>query len=53
MTKIKGILIDQKRHIRFGEWNGNDVSNKIIYFCFTFFSRKGTQALFKSKTHVL
>ncbi len=25
-TKIKTVLVDEKRHIRFGEWNGNDVS---------------------------
>ena len=26
MCKIKKVLVDEKRHIRFGEWNGNDVS---------------------------
>ena len=31
MTKIKGVLVDQKRHIRFGEWNGNDVSYTLLF----------------------
>ena len=26
LCKIKKVLVDEKRHIRFGEWNGNDVS---------------------------
>ena len=26
MTKIKACLVDNKKHIRFGDWNGNDVS---------------------------
>ncbi len=31
MCKIKKILIDEKRHIRFGDWNGNDVSSKHFF----------------------
>jgi len=33
MVKIKEILIEQKRHIRFGEWNANDVEllNKHLF----------------------
>lgn len=33
MTKIKGVLVDQKKHIRFGEWNGNDIEvlNKYLF----------------------
>merc|ERR1712173_329363 len=33
MVKIKEILIEQKKHIRFGEWNGNDVEvlNKHLF----------------------
>ena len=27
MCKIKEILVEQKKHIRFGEWSANDVSN--------------------------
>ena len=27
MCKIKEILVEQKKHIRFGEWTANDVSN--------------------------
>jgi hypothetical protein len=30
--KIKQVLVDDKKHIRFGDWNGNDVS---LSFCFT------------------
>ena len=25
MCKIKAILVDEKRHIRFGDWTANDV----------------------------
>ena len=28
MTKIKAVLIDEKKHIRFSEWTGADVSYK-------------------------
>ena len=33
MCKIKDILIDQKKHIRFGDWNANDVEilNKHLF----------------------
>lgn len=24
--KVKGVLVDEKRHIRFADWNANDVS---------------------------
>ena len=27
MTKIKECLVDNKKHIRFGSWNGSDVSS--------------------------
>lgn len=27
LMKIKALLVDEKRHIRFGEWNANDVSD--------------------------
>ena len=36
MTKIKGVLVDQKRHIRFGEWNGNDVSYTLLVYLLWF-----------------
>lgn len=26
MMKVKGVLIDEKKQLRFGEWNANDVS---------------------------
>ena len=29
LTKIKACLVDNKKHIRFGEWNSNDVSSNI------------------------
>lgn len=32
MCKIKEILVEQKKHIRFGEWNANDVSFLLIFF---------------------
>lgn len=25
MVKIKGVLVDEKKHLRFGEWNANDI----------------------------
>lgn len=31
MLKIKDILIDQKRHLRFEDWNAHDVSTKTIH----------------------
>ena len=34
MTKIKACLVDNKKHIRFGDWNGNDVS---MYLCLSYF----------------
>ena len=36
LTKIKACLVDNKKHIRFGEWNSNDVSSIIcsrVYLC--------------------
>jgi hypothetical protein len=26
LCKIKTLLVDEKQHIRFGDWNANDVS---------------------------
>lgn len=31
MTKIKEVIADQKKHVRFGEWEGKDVSKQ--FFC--------------------
>jgi len=33
MTKIKACLVDNKKHIRFGDWNGNDIEvlNKHLF----------------------
>lgn len=28
LCKIKKVLVDEKRHLRFAEWNGNDVSTR-------------------------
>ena len=30
LTKIKSVLVDEKRHIRFGDWNGADIEVKFI-----------------------
>lgn len=40
LCKIKTLLVDEKKHIRFGEWNANEVSTLIKYdiFIITFFS---------------
>jgi hypothetical protein len=27
LLKIKQLLVDEKKHIRFGDWNANDVNN--------------------------
>ena len=35
LTKIKACLVDNKKHIRFGEWNSNDVSS-ITYLSLAF-----------------
>jgi len=33
LTKIKSVLVDEKRHIRFGDWNGADIEvlNKYLF----------------------
>ena len=35
LTKIKSVLVDEKRHIRFGDWNGADIEVKFITTCIT------------------
>jgi len=33
LCKVKGVLVDQKKHIRYGDWNGNDIEvlNKHLF----------------------
>ena len=36
LCKIKKVLVDDKRHIRFGEWNAADIEVGLFYYLLTF-----------------
>ena len=53
MCKIKEILIEQKKHIRFGEWSANDV--RWLFFFYFYFQEamcKIKELLVDEKRHI-
>lgn len=48
LCKIKTLLVDEKKHIRFGEWNANEVST--IDHSFIFLSGQNNFFIFNSRS---
>ena len=50
MCKIKEVLVEQKKHIRFGEWNANDV--RFFSLLFQEAACKIKELLVEEKQHI-